>query len=423
MSLSLSTAAQPDCFPQTAGELEPWRGRLQGRKFVWVLSPSWNSVWTRQNHFATRLARLGAEVLYIENPSSWCSVLRKKRFRDLPIGGRGLRVVEPGLHVMRPWLTLPGMRYSDLVAKLNGRLVSRQIKNWLCSRQWGEYVAWCRVPHSGCVLQHLHPSATIYDITDDYELFEKRPACRARIRQREKGLIASADVVLLASQDLQRRKAFAGVQNFWIPNGAEYELFAAAGKPGAVHSLVSAMPKPVIGYVGLTTEWMDFELLAKLGSRWPGHILMVGPIAPQWEKRAKSIPGLVWAGFVPQTQLPMYLRGFDVCVMPHLANELVRMSNPLKIWEYLATGKPIVSVDLPALNGVRDFVDAARDHEHFIALVENRLKTGAPQPTAAAQAAAASYSWDAIFRQLLQTLEPHLRLVLQQPLQFSYASP
>jgi len=117
---------------------------------------------------------------------------------------------------------------------------------------------------------------------------------------------------------------------------------------------------------------------------------------------------LVWGGFVPQKQLAPYLRGFAICILPHLTNELVRRSNPLKIWEYLATGKPIVSIDLPALNAVREFVDVARDHAHFIDLVAERVRTGPSQPSAAAQAAALNYSWNAIFQRLLQKLEPHL---------------
>ena len=395
-------------FP-IADELQPRRRLLEGRKFVWLLSPAWDHVWTRQNHFTTRFARLGAEILYIENPSSWFSVLKKKTWRDLPVGRRPVRQVEPGLHVMRPSFSLPGIRQSDGVAKLNGRFIAGQAKAWMRSRGWTDYVAWCRVPHSHFTLEHLRPNVTAYDITDDYELFENRLERRARVREREQRLLAASDVVFLASQDLQRRKALADVENFWIPNGAEYDLFAAASEPGGVHPLIRQLRQPVIGYVGLTTHWMDFDLLEKLAARWPGQILMLGPIAPQVEKRARSIPGLAWAGFVPQKQLAPYLRGFAVCIMPHLSNELVRMSNPLKIWEYLATGKAIVSIDIPALSAVREFVDLAQDHDHFIRLVAQRLRTGPPQPRAAAQLAARNYSWDAIFQRLLEKLEPHFR--------------
>jgi glycosyltransferase involved in cell wall biosynthesis len=362
-------------------------------------------VWTRQNHFTRRLARLGAEVLYVENPPAWGPILRRRAWHELPVA-TVVREVEPGLRVMRPGLSLPGTRRSDAVARWNARRLARQARDWLERHGWDEYTAWCRVPWSAFVLEHLRPSRVVYDITDDYELFETSPEGRRRARAREDRLLSQSDVVFFASRDLQQRRALQGVPHHWVPNGMDYDLFARAAEPGEVHPVVRAMPRPVIGYVGLTTHWMDFELLERLGRRWPDQVVMVGPVAPEVAARARAVPGVVWAGFVPQPELVPWLRGFDVCVMPHLDNDLVRRSNPLKIWEYLATGKPIVSVDLPALDPVREFVDAARDRDHFMELVELRLRQPRARPPSAAQAAAREFSWDNIFAGVLRHLAP-----------------
>jgi hypothetical protein len=113
----------------------------------------------------------------------------------------------------------------------------------------------------------------------------------------------------------------------------------------------------------------------------------------------------VWLDFVPQHKLPPYIRGFDVCIMPHVVNELRRRSNPLKIWEYLAMGKPFVSVDLPALHPVADLVDTARNADEFVSLVEKNLAQPAnPEMIARRQTAARACSWDAIFAGILDQL-------------------
>lgn len=385
---------------------------LSGRRFIWLLAPPWDNVPTRQNHFARRLARLGAEVLYVENPSAWSSVLKQRRWAELPMRKTAaVTQVEPGLHVMRPSLSIPGGKHSDLVAEINGRLIAAQVRAWVRSRGWASYACWCRIPYSIFALRHLEPAETVYDITDDYELYESSPRARRKVRQREDELLQRADHVFITSAELRQKKSIEAAVPRVVPNGVEFDLFAQASQPGDMHPLVTAGRQPVIGYVGLTSHWMDFELLEMLGRRWPGQVVMLGPIAAEVEARARAVPGVVWGGFVPQPELAPYLRGFDVCIMPHLVNELRRRSNPLKICEYLATGKPFVSVELPALEKFRDLIDVARSREEFVVLVAQNLAQGSdPAIIAQRQAAARAYSWEAIFAEVLDHLHAPMRI-------------
>ena len=406
---AIDLARKPAGKTLSAG-IQPKRWPLKGCKFVWLLTPPWDDVWTRQNHFTIRLARLGAEVLYVENPSSWSARLRNGNWRNSPPGSRVVREIRPGLHVMRPAIHLPGTRHSDLIGKINGYLVARQIKNWIQWRtkagqgSWADYTCWCRAPHSLFALDQLDPSVTIYDITDDYELYEDNLNARKRTKIRESKLIARANTVFITSNELRQKGAIREARAHLAPNGVEVDLFAQASAPGELHPSVD-IGKPVIGYIGLTSHWMDFALLERLGRRWPGQVIMIGPISPQVEARARAIPGIVWLGFVPQHKLPPYIRGFDVCIMPHVVNELRRRSNPLKIWEYLAMGKPFVSVDLPALQPVADLVDTARNADEFLNLVEKNLaQPPNPGMIVRRQTAARAFSWDAIFSEVLARL-------------------
>jgi glycosyltransferase involved in cell wall biosynthesis len=393
--------------------LEIWRPYVEGRHYVWLLAPPWDDVPTRQNHFARRLARLGASVLYVENPPALSSVVKQRRWNQLPLRlAPRVREVEPGLRVMSLAGAIPGMRQSESIAAWNGRQIARQVNQWLRERGAPPFTCWCRVPACIHALRHLDPAFTVYDVTDDYELYEPDVKARARVHERERELIAKSGQVFITAEPLRQKPAIAAANPMLAPNGVEAGLFAQATDGGPIHPSLRGIEKPIIGYVGLTSHWMDFELLEMLGRRWPGQVVMAGPIAAQVEARARAIPGIIWAGFVPQPELPPYLRAFAVSIMPHLVNELRRRSNPLKICEYLAMGKPFVSVDLPALQPYREVVDIALDRDDFLRRVAANLHAPPdPAMTDRRRALAQAFSWDRIFEGILQQLHPPLRAV------------
>src|SRR5438034_10170452 len=102
--MSVLSNGPKDEFPQNAGE----------GHFLWLLSPPWDGVQTRQQHFARRLARRGIKVLYVENPRAWSSVLRQKEGRGAIFGKKRPYEVEPGVHLLRPAVSLPGSMRSDV---------------------------------------------------------------------------------------------------------------------------------------------------------------------------------------------------------------------------------------------------------------------------------------------------------------------
>ena len=106
-------------------------------------------------------------------------------------------------------------------------------------------------------------------------------------------------------------------------------------------------------------------------------------------------------------ELADVLRGFDVCILPHVVNELRRNANPLKVWEYLATGKPFVSVDLPALAPAGSLIRVAKTHDQFLTHVENALASGQqPETSLERQDVARRYSWNRLSLDLLEHLYP-----------------
>jgi glycosyltransferase involved in cell wall biosynthesis len=160
------------------------------------------------------------------------------------------------------------------------------------------------------------------------------------------------------------------------------------------------VPHPRIGFVGLVARWMDFELLNKLARRWPDQVVIVGPVKPEAEAALGSIPNLVRIGHVEHLKVPAYLNGFDVCILPHEVSELRHRADPLKIVEYMASGKPTVSVALRSVYPMAPYVDIARDHTAFIDLVAARIADPRDDLAEGRRDIARARGWDGLFEQV-----------------------
>lgn len=370
-----------------AREFEEGR-RFEGVDFVWLQSPPWHGVWTRQNHFARRLARQGARILYVENPTA----LRSR----LKAGGRGAEPVEvePGITVMSLPLQIPGARTSSLVAKLNGRRFAAAVRRQMRRMGMARPLVWCRIPLSVEALEHLDAASVVYDVTDDYEYYARSDGERRLTRLREARLAARADQVFTTTQQL--REKLAGLTSApvtQVANGVDSVFFEPPTGPDPL----AEVPHPRIGFVGLVASWMDFDLLERLGATWPGRVVVVGPVAPEVEARFAAIPGLVRVGSVPHLEVPNHLYAFDVCILPHETSELRHRSDPLKIVEYLATGRPVVSVALRPVEAMRPLVDVASTADEFVSLVAERIADPRADLAEARRALAATRNWDTLY--------------------------
>lgn len=382
-----------------------WRMFIQGRRFVWLMMPPWDSVWTRQNHFALRLAELGAEILYVEQP---VSLTRFARQRRLPDRYRPqIRSVHERIQVMTPSPVVPGSMKSDLIAELVGRQIGGAVSEFLRQNRWDRYACWHRLPASLYATRHLEPAPAMraYDMTDDYSTYVSGQRAE-NVRRRERELLQMVDLVLVTSPALLRLGTAHNKNIFFIPNGVDYELFAQVGTPAAQRDpSVAHLKSPVIGYVGLIKDWINLDLVAQISERWPGQVLFVGPFDAGMEEKARAIPGIHWTGFVERSNLIGYLEAMDICTIPFHVNDQTRASYPLKLWEYMATGRPVVSTDLPAARAGEDLVDIARSEGEFVALIDWLLTQGEdPARGQARRDLARQYSWDNLFQSLLTHL-------------------
>ncbi|HSZ14899.1 MAG TPA: glycosyltransferase [Solirubrobacteraceae bacterium] len=379
---------------------------LRGRDIVCVGFADWDTeLWTNQHHLMARLAREN-RVLFIESLG-----LRQPQLagRDLARIARRLRrgVAPPravdGLHVLSP-LVLPFHR-SGLVRALNARLLPALVRRAVRRLGFDAPILWAYVPQAEALIGALQPSLVVYHCVDDIAAHERIDT--ASFRAAEQRFAARADLVLASAPALAERLRSISRNVLYAPNVADTDLFSQAltptppnaSPPAALDPQMAALPAPRIVFTGaIVTMKLDLALLAELARLRPQwSFALVGPIGPG-EPHADisaiaGVPNIHLLGPRAYAQLPDVLRAADAGLIPYARNQLTTSIFPMKVYEYLAAGLPVVATPLPALEGVEGILTAP-DAEGMAELLDRALAEDSPERRAERSRAAAAHSWD-----------------------------
>ncbi|NOU73890.1 glycosyltransferase [Paenibacillus sp. LMG 31458] len=211
----------------------------------------------------------------------------------------------------------------------------------------------------------------VYDCMDDHEGFSTNSA---GMLSKEESLINSSDMVVTSSSRLFEKAILKNENTVLIRNAGEYEHFSS--KTELLTPELSTLKGPVIGYYGAISDWFDIKLieyLAKRNTNW--NFVLIGDTFGCDISNVSEMKNVILTGEKPYSDLPQYLNGFDVCMIPFIVNNLTLATNPVKIYEYLAAGKPVVSVRLPELELISNVVKLASNYEEFEKLLQDSLKS------------------------------------------------
>ena len=215
------------------------------------------------------------------------------------------------------------------------------------------------------------------------------------------------DQVIVTHAGLQKAKSGISRRLALIPNGADLRHFAIAVHQDTVPPKeVSELPKPVIGFHGWIQYWIDFDLIAYAANKRPDwSFVFIGPIEPLARvSKVRGLSNVHFLGKMPYDNIPALISGFDVCINPFVIDKLSDTVSPIKLYEYLASGKPVVSVDMPAAREFADLISIVRTPVEFLAALEDQInqneKATVLHDVKARQKSVANYSWDARFQQV-----------------------
>ena len=386
-----------------------------GRHIVCVGFNDWDAeVWTNQHHLMARLAA-DNRVLFIESLG-----LRRPTLAGRDLRRMGRRVMrglagprhvdidgaQNGLDVLAP-LVLPS-HSSRLARQVNARLLPWLVARAASRLQLSEPILWAYVPQAEVLLDRLRPRLVVYHCVDDIAAHPRIDT--ASFRAAEARFAPRADVVLTSSRPLAERMRQFNANVHYMPNVADTELFATARGAGPIDPAVAALPEPRIVFTGaIAATKLDVPLLVELaGLRPDWSFVLVGPVGlgdPLTDVSALSrVPNVHLLGPRRYADLPQVLRGAQATVIPYLLNQLTASIFPMKIYEYLAAGLPVVATPLPSLAGVEGISFAASAPETAASL-DRALSEDGPELRAARAVLADGHSWDGRLREIADVID------------------
>ncbi len=368
------------------------------RLMLTISAGEWEGIQHRPHHFMKRSANSGWTVLYVEPPASWIAPIKNKAmFNRWKKWLKGLVRINDNLYTIAPPPVLPFSNKYRTINKLNQFIIARTIKNAIKHFKGYEVDLYSFLPNAIDLLPSFAFHRIIYDCVDDHASFSgfiKREV----ILKMEKDLMEKADVSFATARQLMvERKDW--TSNFHlIPNGAEFEHFSKAQDNKLIVPQDLPMGnKPIVGFIGGISDWIDIPLLTKVAKQMNDiQFVFIGPVATNIV-RLKELPNVTMLGPKPYDELPSYLKGFDSCLIPFKINKLTEAVNPIKLYEYLSAGKPIVSTPLPEVIPYEDFIEIAQHEDEMMEAIRKTIDISEKnlERIGVRQKIGAENSWDA----------------------------
>jgi len=297
-----------------------------------------------------------------------------------------------------------------LIDSVNNTVLRVQITQLVRTLGMHPTLVWFENPRAADALDWYPDALKLYHVSD---LFT---ACRytrdrAALVRRDERLTAQCDVIICVSRalfELKRRQRNAAVH--YLPHGVDFPRFRAAAQDKKPLPELAGLSRPIAGYYGTLTAANDVELLEHCARSAPDiSFVFAGTVTGGDYGPLRSLPNVRFLGQVPYERIPALAASFDVCLLPWKLSEWIRHCSPLKFYEYLASGRPIVSVPIPqVMFEAADLVSIASDPDEFLAAIRRELATDDASRQAARVALAARHDWDGHIQALSTLVAAHL---------------
>jgi glycosyltransferase involved in cell wall biosynthesis len=352
---------------------------------------AWDGVWRRNQHLVAGLLRRDPDlrVLFVEPATD---PIHAALGAGQPRLGRGLRQAPPvdGIRPGALWLLEPTKWLPRRVDRRVDERWARQVLRATRSMGMSDPLLWVNDP-TGSLLVEATPWPSLYDITDDWTLADRAPAETERIVAQEHILLARCDEVVVCSPALAASKG-AHREVTLVPNGVDTAAYAV------IRDRPADLPTGRVAvYVGtLHGDRLDLDLCAATARALAGsgHLVLVGPDALTPEQRGRlDVAGVVLLGARPSEDVPAYVQHADVLVVPHVVTPFTDSLDPIKLYEYQASGRPVVSTPVAGFRDVDDPLVTVAGLETFTAAVVGLLAKSEEPSAAVKPGRAADADW------------------------------
>ena len=349
----------------------------------------WDFVYQRPQHLLSRFAK-ERRVFFVEEP-----IFDDERMHlDVTMRDCGVSVVVPRLPK-----ELSNKEALDAV-------LFSMINRLFEEHKINEHILWYYTPMAVRWTKHLKPSAVVYDCMDELSAFRNAPRA---LREREAELFNRADLVFTGGHSLYEAKRHLHKNIYAFPSSIDAQHFAQARCLDSDPEDQKDIPHPRLGFFGVIDERMDIELIdevARLRPDW--HLVIIGPVVKIDEKDLPRHSNIHYLGGKSYKELPSYLAGWDVALLPFALNDSTRYISPTKTPEYLAAGCPVVSTsirDVVRPYGELGLVHIADTPEDFAAACEAAMNDDAGSRLPSVDAFLSQTSWDQTWGRMAELIE------------------
>lgn len=389
---------------------------LKEHNLVYFAPEKWNGLWRNRQQLMSVFARQN-KVLFVEPRPYFRPTLAGVRRGDIGLSDLRhplLRPISNGLFVLSypVWAPISGRLPLSQITKTVRQRFIRQVLREL---QMSQPIVWLSRPDMVDLLDEIPPARLLlYHVVDEYTSYSGQTSdSRQRIAEREKQMMAQVDAVIVVSKELYQAKRSLNANTFLVPNGVNYGAYTAALADPHLPADLKVIPPPRLGYSGLVGDRLDLNMLKEMARENPEwSLIFLGEVrfsqqAESWQKLL-AMPNVHYLGLADISQVPHYLKGFHVGLMPYIQDCHADNISPLKLYDYLAAGLPIASTDIPAAREFGSYVHLADNPQGFAQAVRTALSDTTPESRQVRRNVAAQHTWEARAEQLSDLIETRL---------------
>ena len=375
--------------------------KSENRDIVIVARDVWSEVRRRRHFLAAEWSRRH-RVLFVEPPVSVPRLLTgrldpsQKEQKSATFLLKPPRKVADNIYVVtpiKPFIdSAPGLR------DLNGLAFKRTVQYAVEHLGFIQPILWITPEYGVRLLDSVPHSVSVYDVTDDWTQAGIPDAQKQRISEDDRTLLSRADIVFVVSPKLLELKKPIRPDAILMPNGVLHEMYEAAEGSAAPDELRPA-PPPRVGYTGtLHEDRLDIGFIRRVAERGRGRysLVLVGPnlLTPAAIDALGRHKNIFIIPAQPFDRLPAFLANFDVCMIPHLLTPFTHSLDPIKAYEYLASGRPIVSTPVDGILPLKDYVALADNSDGFHDAIEFAIAGNGVSDSETRRAVARENSWE-----------------------------
>jgi glycosyltransferase involved in cell wall biosynthesis len=255
----------------------------------------------------------------------------------------------------------------------------------------GEAIAYVMTPSWTTMAQEVQRRwgwRVIYDCMDEWDGF---PGFGRLAAHAEDRLVQSCDLLVVTANRLLEKWRRYDRPTVLARNGVDFDFYQERYQP---NKMLLGTKHPIVGYFGAIADWFDLELMVEVARRRPDlTFVFLGGVFEVDVTELRNLSNVQVLGQQPYETMPQYLYNFDVCVIPFKINNTTQATDPVKVYEYLSSGKPVVSVDLSELSSFRELLYVARDRDHFVEQLDKAVAEDDPAIRERRRKFAAENNW------------------------------